>query len=360
MDMMSEQEKRMGMGSELADIEMRQRAIVQLNPKIGALLDGEPREEWSNLVVEDEKNLRLIETTMTNFGVRVEPKPFTRDLTQLVENKFQDADASLLEKMGAYSLLKQAQVMCGHIVHKSVQLAKPDVKEALGMFEGVQASMAKQMGQISGIMEKVGTERIMGEEPASGMVNRLRDAAAAVAGAVMSKTAKPADEMSVLNVLRMDHAKAKTLVQEISKSTDPLDKNDLFYQLKLDLSAHSEAEEQTVYAHYRAYPDIAMRFQESWSEHDELRTVLDMISNLDPASELFRTRMGDLRELLNQHVDKEEDELFKLMQAKSDEAELQQLAANFIKLKGEIQERLSPHVADRSDEQRPSAPSAGL
>lgn len=345
----SEQEKRLALGSELADIMTRQEALVKWNPLVGALLvDEEAREEWGSIVVEDEKNLRMMGTVLTNFGVRVGPKDFTRSLTQLVDAKIHDPSASILEKLGAYSLVKQAQVMCGHLVHKSTQIAQPDVKEALGMFAAVQSANAKQVGEIAKLVERIGVEMIMGEEPASGVAARLRDAAATVAGAVMNRAAKPADEMSVLNVLRMDHMKAKTLVQEIMKSTDPLDKNDLFYQLKMDLTAHSEAEEDTVYKHYMNYSDIAARFQQADNEHEELRAMLDAIANLDPASEQFRLRMGELKQLLNRHVDEEEDELFRLMKAKSDEQELNRLAQDFTQLKSQIQERISPRIVDRS------------
>lgn len=345
----SEQDKRLALGSELADIATRQAAVVNWNPILGALLsDEKAREEWGSFLVEDEKNLRMMETLQNNFGVRVEPKDFTRRLTELVDQKIRDPQASLLEKLGAYSLVKQAQILCGHLVHKSTQLAQTDVKEALGMFEGVQAAAVKQMAEINKLVESIGVEMIMGEAPATGVTARIRDAAATVAGAVLSKTAKPADEMSILNVLRMDHMKAKTLVQEIMKANDPLDKNDLFYQLKMDLTSHSEAEEETVYKHYMNYSDISARFQEADDEHEELRRLLEGIANLDPASEQFRLRMGELKQLLNHHIDEEEHELFRLMKEKSDEQELNRLSQDFSQLKAQIQERLSPRVIDRS------------
>jgi hemerythrin superfamily protein len=346
MKSLSEQEKRLGLASELADIECRQQAIVQWNSRIRNFLMNmkDEQDSLTKIAEEDERNLRMIETVLTNFGIRVEPKVFTKGFIDLCSQRINDPNAPALEKLGAYALAKQNQAICASLVHKVAQVCKLDVKEAVGLFAGVETSMAKQVGQISDLMEEVGVRLMTGEERVSGITGRLRDAAVSVAGAVVNTVGKPANEMSVLNVLRMDHLKVKTIFNEIDNASAPLEKNDLFYQLRLDLLSHSEAEEQAVYRYFQQYGDIKARFDESWSEHDELRTVLDVISNVDPGSQVFLDRIRDLRTLVDQHVDKEEDEIFKLIQSKVDERELIRLAQDFITRKAQIQRRLSPHI----------------
>jgi hemerythrin superfamily protein len=342
----SEQETRLGLASELADIEMRQRAIVQWNSTIRNLLGNfdEEHDALQQIAEEDERNLRILETVMTNFGMRVEPKEFTKAFTELVSQRIGASNAPLVEKLGAYVLAKQNQALCGYLVHKVAQVCKPDVKAALGPFEGVQTSMEKQVAQISDLMEKAAVKLISGSEPDTGVTGRIRDAAATVAGAVVNTFGKPADEMDVLNVLRMDHTKAKTLFQEIEKSTLTEEKNDLFYQLRVDLLSHSEAEEQTVYRHFQQFDEMKDRFDQAWSEHEEIRTALDIISNLDASSRAFEDRVKDLRAIVQDHVDKEEDEIFKLIRSRTDDDLRIRMAQDFITRKSQIQQHISPHI----------------
>ncbi|HYX31465.1 MAG TPA: hemerythrin domain-containing protein [Oligoflexus sp.] len=346
----TEQEKRLGIASELADIEMRQRAIVQWNSTIRSLIHNfkDERETLETIADEDEKNLRMIETVMTNFGMRVEPKEFTKGFVRLASQRIDDSGAPVVEKLGVYALTKQNQAMCGFLVHKAGQLSMVDVKAALALFEGIQTSMEKQVGQMTGIMEKVAVQLISGEEPASGVTGRLRDMAATVAGAVINAVGKPADEMNVLNVLRMDHVKVKTLFREIKSATTAVDKNDLFYQVRLDLLSHAEAEEETVYQTFQQYEDLKAEFDTSWSEHEQIRTILDVISNVEASSQLFEERMKDLRAIVEEHVEREEDEIFKMIEAKSNEDDLKQLARDFLTRKAQIQEQLSPHITSGS------------
>jgi hemerythrin superfamily protein len=346
MKSLSEQEKRLNLAGELADIEWRQRAIVQWNSRLRSLLPNmkDGRETLEKIAEEDEKNLRMLETVMTSFGVRVEPKAFTKGFTDLVSQRMADNSAPAVEKLGAYALVKQNQAMCSTLAHKIAQVCKLDVKEALGLFAGVETSMVKQVGQISELMEKASVILMTGEEPVGGVTGRLRDAAVSVAGAVINTVGKPADEMNVLNVLKMDHLKVRTLFKEIEKAVAPLDKNDLFYQLRLDLLSHSEAEEQCVYRYCQQFRDVKELFDESWSEHDEMRSILDVISNVEAGTQVFQDRIKDLQTIVQAHVDKEEDEIFKVIRSKVDDVELVRMAQDFISRKAHIQRALSPHI----------------
>lgn len=358
MKSLSEQEKRLGLASELADIEWRQRAIVQWNSTLRSLLPNIKGgdEIMKNIAEEDERNLRMLETVMTSFGVRVEPKVFAKGLIDLASQRIMDDSAPLVEKLGAYALAKQNQAMCCTLAHKIAQVSKLDVKEAVGLFAGVESSMVKQVGQISDLVEKASVLLMTGELPPSGVTGTLRDAAVSVAGAVINTIGKTGDEMSVLNILRMDHLKVRTLFNEIEKAPTPVDKNDLFYQLRLDLLSHSEAEEQSVYRYCQHFRDVKELFDESWSEHDEMRSIIDIISNVDAGTQMFMDRMKDLQTIVQKHVEKEEDEIFKVIRSKVDEAELVRMAQDFITRKAHIQRALSPHITSGVTPSSPQVP----
>ena len=358
MKSLSEQDKRLGLASELADIEWRQRAVVQWNSMLRGLLPNIEKgpEIMEKIAEEDERNLRMLETVMTSFGVRVEPKVFTRGFTDLVSQRMADRSAPVVEKLGAYALVKQNQAMCCTLAHKIAQVSKLDVKEAMGLFAGVESSMGKQVAQVSDLVEKANVMLMTGELPPSGVTGTVRDAVVSVAGAVINTVGKPGDEMSVLNILRMDHLKVRTLFNEIEKAAAPLDKNDLFYQLRLDLLSHSEAEEQVVYRFCQQFTEVKELFDESWSEHDEMRSVMDILSNVDAGSQMFMDRMKDLQSIVQEHVDKEENEIFKVIRAKVSDDELVRMAQDFITRKAHIQRALSPHIVSGMAPRSPEVP----
>ena len=70
------------------------------------------------------RNLRLLETVMTNFGVRVDPKVFTKGFTDLISQRIADQGTPLVERPGAYTLVKHNQAVRCTLAHKIVQLAK--------------------------------------------------------------------------------------------------------------------------------------------------------------------------------------------------------------------------------------------
>jgi hemerythrin superfamily protein len=358
MKSLSEQNKRLGLASELADIEWRQRAIVQWNSTLRGLLPnikgGE--EIMKKIAEEDERNLRLLETVMSSFGVRVEPKVFTKGFTDLVSQRMADPGAPVVEKLGAYALVKQNQATCCNLAHKIAQVSKLDVKEAMGLFAGVESSMGKQVAQVSELVEKANVILMTGELPRGGVSGTVRDAVVSVAGAVIHTVGKPGDEMSVLNILRMDHLKVRTLFNEIEKAAAPLDKNDLFYQLRLDLLSHSEAEEQVVYRRCQQFTEVKELFDESWSEHDEMRSIMDILSNADAGSQMFMDRMKDLQSIVQKHVDKEEDEIFRVIRSKVSEDELVRMAQDFITRKAHLQRALSPHIVSGMTPRGPEIP----
>src|SRR5688500_16135917 len=120
---MSEQSKRESLASELADIFYRQQAIVDSNKVISSFYSDDEIPLFESMMREDEKNLRMIDTVLNNFGLRVQPRSCTRRFTEMSLSLITDPTSLALEKLDAYSLLKQNQAMGGHLVHKATHLA---------------------------------------------------------------------------------------------------------------------------------------------------------------------------------------------------------------------------------------------
>ncbi len=338
---LTEISKKRAIAKELTDINIRQKAITLSNSKIGPLVKKSDRDIWYAITLEDEKNSRMIDTMMADIGVRVPPKESTRLLTDLALDIISREDSTMLEKLETYDHLRNDQMSNSHLLQKVMQLAKKDVKDSLKLIEAMHTSMAKQMTQVTKLVEKSVVETIMGEEPSVGVIERARDAALNAAGSWLGKKSKTAEDMSVLNLLQRDHIKVQTLIQEAENTRNPQMSRELIQQLRLDLITHMEAEEQTIYRAFESFRDLREYLESSKDDHEEIRASLDALSDLKPGTENFDRKLQDLKFMLNQHIEDEEDELFRTLRSKVTEMELVRLAGEFLKAKEDIQIRLN-------------------
>lgn len=352
----SEQDIREALASELADILHRQKTIIQCNGIIEPQLSETIRDDFRTMSKEDDKNLRMLETAIGNFGLRVAPKNTSRRIADMLFSVVSDDSSLLFEKLGAYNLLKQNQVMCSHLVHKSVQLAKPDIRTALASFDAVYAMFSRHASDLVQFTEKAGVEWMTGRDADNGFLGRARDAVSTLTGAVLSKTAKPADEMDVLKVLKMDHRKVEVLFKEIDSAPDVQQAAQIFRQLRIDLISHSVAEEETVYRRFMHFPNMQGLMQDALHEHEELRSLLDGVSGVLHDKRLFSGKLRQLKEAVDHHVDEEEGKIFDLMKLNSSEEERILLSADFMQAKRRIQENIGySEIAASSSRPRPPA-----
>jgi hemerythrin superfamily protein len=332
----SEREKRELLAYELADIFHRQEAVVQCNELLNLATEKvEPK--FRQMAEEDEKSLRLIESAIGAFGVRVAPREGAVAMADFILEQLQDENTSPVEQLAFYTMLKQNQMLCCHLVHKSAQISGGDIKLSVTTLDDMYSLIAKQVTTLLAYTEEFGVKWITGEAPQGGIVGRARDAFATVAHAVKAKAGKPMEDMSILTVLATEHRKVDMLFAEI-KSCDTLQKaNDLFAQLKADLTAHSLAEEDNVYAYYVNLPDLKEQMTHAQREHQELRNLLDEATYLAADEEKFFDTVDRIKEKVQHHVREEEGKIFAAMKKHSTEEELVQLTRKFLEEKRNIQ-----------------------
>lgn len=123
--------------------------------------------------------------------------------------------------------------------------------------------------------------------------------------------------MTIYEVLKRDHRHVEHLFKRIQKSLDRKDLSEvpeLFDELKTELTAHSKAEQEVFYQPLKVLSRNEEGEDLSWEgdeEHHVIRLLLSELSRVPFHSEEWAAKMKVLCEVVDHHVEEEEEEIFK-------------------------------------------------
>jgi hemerythrin superfamily protein len=338
--------KRTAIAEKLADMQAIQNLLIANEQQfIQECNDNEIRDRLEKMLKDDQKNLEIIETVVTQYGIQSEPEKTVTEMVEKIQRIMQGSDLSLYKKAFQHELLKHGQVMSGLIVHKAAQVVGADIEMAITPLNTVNFENRAHQEQLKGILEVLGTRELTGQDPDQGVWGRVQDAMAALSGVFGGAATQSSDrsEMSIQDVIRMDHQKANTLLSELERSDDFQKRQEYFGQLYADLSVHSEAEEQVVYpAVLSFYGEIDTR--ELFEEQAELKVLLDAMKSFDPTSPEFNFKLDQVKELLGDHTRQEESTMFATISNRFSDDQNKQLATSFIEAKRQIQSKMQEQV----------------
>jgi hemerythrin superfamily protein len=157
-------------------------------------------------------------------------------------------------------------------------------------------------------------------------------------------------EPDVIDVLTADHREVEDLAVQITSAIDPGERRDLTDQLIAELVRHSVAEEMYVYPAMRDHlPNGDQAVEHDIDEHKELETLMKQLEGADATSAEFDDALGNLRDVLRDHVQDEESVQFPQLRSHVPAATLVEL-----KDKVETAKKLAP------TRPHPAAPNAEL
>ncbi|MEC4894712.1 MAG: hemerythrin domain-containing protein [Oscillatoria sp. PMC 1051.18] len=334
-----EKTKRSAIAEKLADMRAIQNLLIANEEQfLNQCDDREISDRLQDMLEDDRKNLEIIETVITQFGVQSKPKDKVQKLIQQTESMMKGSELNMYEKIVQHELLKHGQVISGLVVHKAAQVSEPDVMQALSPLNTINFDNRAHQEQLKGILEILGTRELTGKEPEQGIWGRVQDSIAAATGALGSAFTRTADELDVLQIIRTDHTKAKTLIGEIRGQQDPGKLKELFSQLYADLSVHAEAEEEVVYPKAR---DIYGETQQLYDEQAELKKLLKKGKSMNPTSPEFKPLIMKIKQEVDQHTSEEETGLFFRMRQHMSSDELKQLGREFKESKKQLETKMS-------------------
>lgn len=121
--------------------------------------------------------------------------------------------------------------------------------------------------------------------------------------------------MQIYDLLRQDHQKVRTGLKKIMESGDGAEKTrqSLFEELHHDLEVHTAFEEDVFYPTFRDDKNDEQardEVKDALNEHDEAKTMLAKMADMDKTSPEFIEHCRTLLEALEHHISDEEDEIF--------------------------------------------------
>src|SRR4051794_23007637 len=122
--------------------------------------------------------------------------------------------------------------------------------------------------------------------------------------------------MKATSLLERQHRKVEAIFKKLHAGRS--EPGPLLKELANDLAAHMAIEQEIFYPAIKAVvPDLVL---ESYEEHALAEIALKRLLATDPKSEVFKARVTAAKELIEHHVEEEEEEMFpKVEKALGDE-----------------------------------------
>ncbi|MBW4576061.1 MAG: hemerythrin domain-containing protein [Aphanothece sp. CMT-3BRIN-NPC111] len=331
--------KRIAIAAKLADMKAVQNLLIS-NEQIfiQASSDDEIRKKIQDMLEDDQKNLGVLDTVIVQYGVKSEPRETTQKLVAEAQKLMEGSELTLFEKVSQHELLKHKQTMTGLLIHKAAQVVGADIEAAIAPLNTLNFENRAHQEQLKGILEILGVRELTGKDADQGLWARVQDAVAALTGVAGSVVTRTDDEISIRDLIRMDHTKTDTLFAEILSSNDAQKIQEYFGQLYKDLSAHSVAEEQVVYPAVRSYYEST---QDLYNEQAEMKRMLDEIKAINPSSSDFKARTEQLMATVKHHTTQEENEMFAKISDNFSDEQQKQMATEFKTVKSKLQDQMA-------------------
>lgn len=140
-----------------------------------------------------------------------------------------------------------------------------------------------------------------------------------------------------------DHNTIKDLLEKIidPSETSLKSRSKFFQQLKEELVPHMKSEEIAYYPVLNAKRESHEKALESLEEHHVAELVLAELDKVNPDEDIWKAKATVLYEILNHHIDEEEDVIFDLTEELLDDTKINNIYKNFMEEKNGIKKRLA-------------------
>jgi hypothetical protein len=118
--------------------------------------------------------------------------------------------------------------------------------------------------------------------------------------------------MKIYDVILADHEKARGMIAKLDKTKDDEGEKraKLFAKLKVELMMHQHVEESVFYNTLKDIEATRPDALEAINEHHVVDTLLEELDVMPKEGDEWKAKFGVLKELVEHHMDEEEDEFF--------------------------------------------------
>ncbi len=137
-------------------------------------------------------------------------------------------------------------------------------------------------------------------------------------------------DTNIFETLRESHELQRTLYRQLTETSgDTPERQELFDQLKLELTAHELAEERHFYIPLMAHDAGIDLSRHAISEHHQLDELIESLEEADPATPAWLPLAKKLAEKVEHHLKEEEHRFFQMAGKLLTEKQKTSLAASY-------------------------------
>jgi len=117
---------------------------------------------------------------------------------------------------------------------------------------------------------------------------------------------------SIFDILKKEHDKTKELFKQTESKRE--DHGNVFSQIGTELTIHMDGEERLLYPVLKEKEPTRDKTLEGWEEHTYIKIVLNDLVGMPREDERWQAKLTVLREMVEHHIEDEEENLFKIAQ----------------------------------------------
>lgn len=142
--------------------------------------------------------------------------------------------------------------------------------------------------------------------------------------------------------IKQDHDQARKLMGELKDCEDKDRLTSLFDEFKIDMWAHHKVEEAVLYESLATKRATKSESFEAVNEHHIANGLIEELDSMAIGSAEWRSKLGVLFEVIEHHMEEEEEETFEEARAVVDEKTAKSMAAEFDRRKAQVTKALAP------------------
>ncbi|MEB0040407.1 MULTISPECIES: hemerythrin domain-containing protein [unclassified Pseudomonas] len=151
--------------------------------------------------------------------------------------------------------------------------------------------------------------------------------------------------MNAIDMLVQDHVRVKEILTQLSESSDRALKKraDLLTKLEMELIIHTQLEEEILYPAFKAAgsKEQDIMYYEAKEEHRTVDSlVLPDLKVTDPSTPEFAGRVKVVKELLEHHIEEEEEEMFPQCEELLGKEKLEEIGKEMEVMKAQLKKSL--------------------